>query len=334
MESAGAQRPPARPFVPRRQSRLSTLFALALGAFAAVFAKFSLHQVPEGHVGVYWRGGRLLQTISNPGLHLRIPFLDTYAPIQVTLQTDKVRDIPCGTKGGVMIYFEKVEVVNKLEKAYVHPIILEFGVFYDRIWIYDKIHHEINQFCSRHTLQEVYIDKFDQVDDIMKDALQHDCTMFAQGVNILSVRVTKPSIPSSILANYRAMEEEHTKELIAQARERVVTREAEIERTRAVMKAQMEAETSRIAMQQRLAEQEAERQRQEIQDAMFLDRQRVQADARKYSALQEAEANAKLLTPALLQSLYIQAVANNTKLYFGDKIPGMLLDQRLFRDIH
>ena len=23
---------------------------------------------------------------------------------------------------------------------------------YDRIWIYDKIHHEINQFCSHHTL--------------------------------------------------------------------------------------------------------------------------------------------------------------------------------------
>ena len=55
------------------------------------------------------------------------------------------------------------------------------------------------------------------------------------GVNILSVRVTKPSIPASIITNYKAMEEERTKELIAQARERVVTREAEIERTRAIM---------------------------------------------------------------------------------------------------
>lgn len=58
---------------------------------------------------------------------------------------------------------------------------------------------------------------------------------FCVGVNILSVRVTKPTIPASIIANYRAIEEERTKELIAQARERVVTREAEIERTRAVM---------------------------------------------------------------------------------------------------
>lgn len=26
-----------------------------------------LHQVPEGHVGVYWRGGALLNTITDPG---------------------------------------------------------------------------------------------------------------------------------------------------------------------------------------------------------------------------------------------------------------------------
>jgi hypothetical protein len=26
-----------------------------------------VHQVPEGHVGVYWRGGALLKTITPPG---------------------------------------------------------------------------------------------------------------------------------------------------------------------------------------------------------------------------------------------------------------------------
>jgi hypothetical protein len=31
----------------------------------------------------------------------------------------------------------------------------------DKTWIYDKIDHEINQFCTSHSLQEVYIDKFD-----------------------------------------------------------------------------------------------------------------------------------------------------------------------------
>ncbi len=31
-------------------------------------------------------------------MRLKLPILDVYAPIQVTLQTDKVADIPCGTK--------------------------------------------------------------------------------------------------------------------------------------------------------------------------------------------------------------------------------------------
>ncbi|KAB1999756.1 hypothetical protein E1A91_D12G184800v1 [Gossypium mustelinum] len=73
-----------------------------------------LHQVPEGHVGVYWRGGALLKTIPEPGFHLKMPLITQYEPVLVTLQTDLVRDIPCGTKGGMMINFEKIEARLKL----------------------------------------------------------------------------------------------------------------------------------------------------------------------------------------------------------------------------
>lgn len=63
--------------------------ALLLGAF-------SLHRVEEGHVGVYWRGGALIPRLTHPGYHLKIPVIDTFENVQVTLQTDKVTDIPCG----------------------------------------------------------------------------------------------------------------------------------------------------------------------------------------------------------------------------------------------
>ncbi|KAM2541974.1 hypothetical protein TB2_021473 [Malus domestica] len=46
-----------------------------------------LHQVPEGHVGVYWRGGALLKTITDPG---DLPLVTHFEPVQVTLQTDEV----------------------------------------------------------------------------------------------------------------------------------------------------------------------------------------------------------------------------------------------------
>ncbi|KAL6958614.1 hypothetical protein U1Q18_047712, partial [Sarracenia purpurea var. burkii] len=53
-------------------------------------------------------------------------------------------------------------VVNRLRKDFVYETLRCYGVEYDNTWIYDKIHHEINQFCSGHSLQQVYIDMFDQ----------------------------------------------------------------------------------------------------------------------------------------------------------------------------
>lgn len=50
-----------------------------------------------------------------------------------------------------------------------------------------------------------------QIDEKMKDALQGDCTRYAPGIEIISVRVTKPTIPESIRRNFVQMEEERTK---------------------------------------------------------------------------------------------------------------------------
>ena len=47
-----------------------------------------------------------------------------------------------------MIYFEKVEVVNILSRDAVIDIVRNYTVNYDRTLIFDKIHHEVNQFCS------------------------------------------------------------------------------------------------------------------------------------------------------------------------------------------
>lgn len=298
-------------------------------AILAVFAKTALHQIPEGHVGVYWRGGRLLHRVTDPGFRSKVPFLDTYEAIQVTVQTDQVRDIPCGTKGGVNVTFEKIEVVNRLKREHVHRTIKDYGVHYDRIWIYDKIHHEINQFCSSRSLQEIYIDKFDQVDDHLMQALQSDCDRFGVGIEIISVRLTKPRIPSSIMDNYVAMEVQRTHALVALERQRVVQHEAETERYRAVAEAKRNAEISVVRMDQATSEKEAELRQQQLANEIMLTRRRARADADLYAARAEAEGNALRLTPSFLELQYIRALGNNTKLFFGDRLPTLLLDSRL-----
>jgi len=42
----------------------------------------------------------------------------------------------------------------------VYDIVRNYTADYDKTLIFNKIHHELNQFCSAHTLQEVYIELF------------------------------------------------------------------------------------------------------------------------------------------------------------------------------
>ena len=76
---------------------------LALGgglAMVALALPGGIHRIPEGHVGVYWRGGALLDRVTGPGYHTMLPIVTSYAAVQTTVQTDKVMNIPCGTSGG------------------------------------------------------------------------------------------------------------------------------------------------------------------------------------------------------------------------------------------
>ena len=98
-----------------------------------------IHRVSEGHIGLYWRGGRLIDGITEPGFHFMYPLITSYSEIQVSVQTDRVEEIPCGTSGGVMIYFDKIEVVNRLDKKYAWQTIKNYTINYDNTWIFDKI---------------------------------------------------------------------------------------------------------------------------------------------------------------------------------------------------
>jgi hypothetical protein len=72
----------------------------------------------------------------------------------------------------VCVCVVQVEVVNRLKKEHVYETVKNYTVHYDQTWIFDKIHHEINQFCSSHSLQEVYITLFDTLDEHLQGALQ------------------------------------------------------------------------------------------------------------------------------------------------------------------
>ncbi|KAH0623185.1 hypothetical protein JD844_031230 [Phrynosoma platyrhinos] len=245
--------------VPKATDRIVELVILSgmtqLGAIAALAASLvaaalfsAIHKIEEGHIGVYYRGGALLTSTSGPGFHLMLPFITSYKSVQTTLQTDEVKNVPCGTSGGVMIYFDRIEVVNFLIQSAVYDIVKNYTADYDKALIFNKIHHELNQFCSVHTLQEVYIELFGKCQCLYylhpacaypdrrtplpssQPTHPHHHFLFVQ-----AVRVTKPNIPETIRKNYELMESEKTKLLIAAQKQKVVEKEAETERKKALI---------------------------------------------------------------------------------------------------
>ncbi|NXL56869.1 ERLN2 protein, partial [Chordeiles acutipennis] len=292
-------------------AQLGAIAALSLSFLAAAFLS-AIHKIEEGHIGVYYRG------VSSS----KLPFFFFFFP-----------SFSSFCSGGVMIYFDRIEVVNFLIQSAVYDVVKNYTADYDKALIFNKIHHELNQFCSVHTLQEVYIELFDQIDENLKLALQQDLTTMAPGLIIQAVRVTKPNIPETIRRNYELMESEKTKLLIAAQKQKVVEKEAETERKKALIEAEKIAQVAEITYGQKVMEKETEKRISEIEgdmcflpDAAFLAREKARADAECYTAMKVAEANKLKLTPEYLQLMKYKAIAANSKIYFGKDIPNMFMD--------
>nr|GMD29584.1 erlin-2-B [Ipomoea batatas] len=82
-------------------------------------------------------------------------------------------------------------------------------------------------------------------------------------------------------------------------------------------------------MEQKLMEKDSARKEEEIANAMYLAREKSLADAAYYRTMKEAEANRLKLTPQFLELKFIEAITNNSKMFFGNKVPNMVLDQRI-----
>uniref|UniRef100_A0A8C7IE74 Erlin-1 n=1 Tax=Oncorhynchus kisutch TaxID=8019 RepID=A0A8C7IE74_ONCKI len=280
----------------------------AVTAVMAILLHSSIHKIEEGHLAVYYRGGALLTSPNGPGYHIMMPFLTTYRSVQTTLQTDEIKNVPC------VCVCALVDTVKN------------YTADYDKTLIFNKIHHELNQFCSVHTLQEVYIELFDIIDENLKIALQKDLNSMAPGLTIQAVRVTKPKIPEAIRRNFELMEGEKTRLLVTVQTQKVVEKEAETERKKAVIEAQKVAEVAQIHFQQKVMEKETEKRISEIEDTAFLAKMKARADAEYYTAAKFAEANRLKLTPEYLELMKYQAIAANSKIYFGQDIPNMFVE--------
>ena len=125
------------------------------------------------------------------------------------------------------------------------------------------------------------------------------------------------------------MEGEKTKLLIATEAQKVMQVEAETEKKKATIAAQMRREVSEINIKRQIMEKEADQKVAALEDKIQSAHSRARTDSDFYAALKESEGNEKRLTDAYIEFTRIMAMANNTKVYFGERIPNMLLSKGL-----
>ena len=293
----------------------------SLALLVLVLLLTGIHKIEEGHVGVYYTRGVLSTSTTEPGYNFYFPLLTRFEMIQVTVQTDQVTEIPCGTSGGVMIYFDKIEVVNRLNRNYVFETVKNYTKEYDKIWIYDKIHHEINQFCSKHTLHEVFIEQFESLDEELIQVLQKDLKEWVPGLEILSIRVTKPRIPAKIKTTFEAMEAEKTRLLIVNEHQKVKRQEAETKKRQAIIKAQSDFDVTKINMEKKLKEKENELKIANIENHMYLDREKSKVDAEHYKNIKELETSREKLSEEYIRYESIRSLTSNLVINIGSQVP-------------
>lgn len=299
-------------------SFLVLVSALSIGLFRA-----GLHTIDEGFVGVYYRGGRLLEETAEAGYHFALPLVTRVEQVQITVQTDRVTNVLCGTTSGVNIVFESIEVSNRLAAHAVVDVVRNFSVNYDKTLIFDRVASEVAQLCSRHSLADMR-EKFQSVDEILLEALQINIEKLApSSLDIINIRVSTPVVPETIAKLFLEQEAERARLKVAVEQQRVAEKKAETQRLERKLEAESRAEVLSIENAAKLAERESQRLASEIEDKRIASQIKSLADAHYYSAERTAAANKLLHTAAFVQLELGRSLANNTKVFFGAQISSL-----------
>jgi len=301
---------------------------------------FSLYHItPPRHVTVSVRLGKVLETVTGPGLSWKTPLTSSWDML-VEEQVDSVQEVECGTKDGITLVFPRIDVHNILPRSKAREMFLRFGHDYDQLTIFKNVKFFTGQICATMTAEEVFLTQFNQLDEQLQELLVKYQTEKSTGIDITKVKFYKPQARNSnILIEFqKRAESEAERQALVAASERIAQENANmikaakgqndlvtakelavLERDLAAKKNEQEKQAIDLQMKQEAAEARAKV--VEIEAAADAARIRLIGKAKADTLLEESEANSKLLTKAYLQKHQQESISKNAKLIIGNEIP-------------
>ena len=300
--------------------------AVLLLTFCVQANAFGWRNIETGFVGVKYVWNEITPPLLEPGFNAYNKITTDIVEIETRPQTDDVLDVPCGTNDGVQVIIRKIEVGNQLDKQHVLKVVSQYGPDYDKYLVTDLVKAQITVICSKMSAQQVAIDNFDTIDDLLVKFIQDENDKKETGLKIHFVRLTRPELPKALNDNYLALAQEKTLKKVLEEKKARIRTEKESEQIISdkdnEMKFRNNEMQNKILVQNMLAKQEE----QKINSAIIIEAAKANAE----KIILEAKAlSAMYGIPGYIDVKRAEFLSLNQKIFFGEKIPSVLIGSQI-----
>lgn len=304
---------------------------------------------PTGKVICWHYKRELLPDCSNePGWHFYNPITTEPQLVDVVLQTDYFGPYNCKNIDRELVIFPEIKVSNQLPKERVFTILQNFekfgeGIPYDRKLIQEPVENWVTEQCTLYTGEELQTTEFPNLNERLRAYLiefqsKHKLVLNGEETGLrfpeLGVMLKQPKLHKDVEDERQKVAKYKAEQLSQEAERQVTIAKEETAKTMRLMQAEAERQEAEVKNKKAIEQAESEAKRAKIQKESEAEQSKIlaessadtvrrMADANRYSSSQQALANNELYgsQEAYVKVLSIQAISNDTKIYYGDKLP-------------
>lgn len=219
-----------KPAVFHLKTMLYTVFAVLA---VLIIATNSFSTVQYGHVGLYKTFGKLTDQVLNPGVHFKIPFVQSI--IQVNTQVTKAESDTSASSKDLQPVSTHVAVNYSINKASAYNLMNNIGGSYDTIIISPAIQEIVKEVTAKYAAEDL-IAKRDVVSGEIKDLLTKRLAKYdlvVNDINIVNFKFSdafNQSIEAKQVAQQQALKAENDlKRVQIEAQQKVAQAQADAE---------------------------------------------------------------------------------------------------------
>lgn len=222
-----------------RPGKIVTIAAILLVVVLVAFNSFA--SVQYGHIGLYKTFGKLNNNMLSPGIHLKIPFIQTV--IQVNTQVTKAETDTSASSKDLQPVSTHVAVNYSVNKDSAYNLMNNIGGNFDSIIINPAIQEIVKEVTAKYPAEDL-ITRRDVVAGEISDLLTKRLAKYdliVNDINIVNFKFSDAfdqSIEAKQVAQQQALKAEND------------LRRIEIEAKQKVAQAQAEAESLRLKKQE------------------------------------------------------------------------------------